>query len=99
MQTFLDRLRAALGDRYAVERQLGAGGMGVVVLARDTRLDRLVAIKIIRPELATESAIQRFVREAKLLARLTHPGIARVYTLQHVGDLSLLAMELTAGGC
>ncbi len=93
MDSFLVRLRAALGDRYAVERQLGAGGMGVVVLARDLRLDRLVAIKVIRPELATESATQRFVREAKLLARLSHPNIVPVYDAGVADGLPYYAME------
>ena len=97
MQTFLDRLRAAFGDRYAVERQLGAGGMGVVVLARDIRLDRLVAIKVIRPELATESAIQRFVREAKLLARLSHPNIVPVHDAGVADGLPYYAMEYVEG--
>ncbi len=93
---FLDRLRAALGDRYAIERELGAGGMGLVVLARDLRLDRPVAIKVIRPELATESAIQRFVREAKLLARLTHPGIVPVHDAGVADGLPYYAMEYVA---
>ncbi len=97
MQTFLDRLRAALGDRYAVERQLGAGGMGVVVLARDIRLERLVAIKVIRPELATESGVQRFVREAKLLARLTQPNIVPVHDAGVADGLPYYAMEYVAG--
>ncbi|MGH7518601.1 MAG: protein kinase domain-containing protein [Gemmatimonadales bacterium] len=97
MHTFLDRLRAALGARYAVERELGAGGMGVVVLARDVRLDRLVAIKVIRPELATESATQRFVREAKLLARLTHPNIVPVHDAGVADGLPYYAMEYVEG--
>ncbi|HET8623523.1 MAG TPA: serine/threonine-protein kinase [Gemmatimonadales bacterium] len=97
MDPFLDRLRAALRDRYAVDRLLGAGGMGVVVLAHDLRLDRPVAIKVLRPELGTESAIQRFVREAKLLAALTHPSIVPVYDAGVADGLPYYAMEYVAG--
>ncbi|MGH7629983.1 MAG: serine/threonine-protein kinase, partial [Gemmatimonadales bacterium] len=97
MQPVLDRLRAALGDRYALERQLGAGGMGVVVLARDLRLDRPVAIKVIRPELATEISTQRFVREAKLLARLSHPNIVPVHDAGVADGLPYYAMEYVEG--
>jgi tetratricopeptide (TPR) repeat protein len=74
----LDRLNAALGDRYAVERELGRGGMASVWLARDRRHDRLVAIKVLRPELAGAIGVDRFVREIQLTARLQHPNIVPV---------------------
>ena len=97
MSAILDRLRAALADRYAVERELGSGGMGLVVLGRDLRLDRPVAIKVIRPELATESATQRFAREAKLLARLVHPNIVPVHDAGFADGLPYYAMEYIEG--
>jgi hypothetical protein len=75
----LDRLNAALGDRYAVERELGHGGMASVWLARDRRHDRLVAIKVLHPELAGAIGVDRFVREIRLTARLQHPNIVPVF--------------------
>jgi serine/threonine-protein kinase len=75
MSDVLDRLKAALADRYAVERELGSGGMAVVYLAHDLRHERLVAIKVLRPELASVVAAERFLREIKLTAALTHPHI------------------------
>ena len=97
MSAILDRLRIALADRYAVERELGSGGMGLVVLGRDLRLDRPVAIKVIRPELATESATQRFAREARLLARLVHPNIVPIHDAGFADGLPYYAMEYVEG--
>jgi eukaryotic-like serine/threonine-protein kinase len=74
----LDRLNAALRDRYTVERELGRGGMASVWLARDHRLDRPVAIKVLHPELAGAIGVDRFLREVRLTARLQHPNIVPV---------------------
>jgi serine/threonine-protein kinase len=73
-----ERLRASLAGRYAVERELGRGGMGVVYLARDIRHDRPVALKILLPGVTTRSALERFQREILLAARLQHPHILPV---------------------
>jgi serine/threonine-protein kinase len=73
-----ERLRASLAGRYAVERELGRGGMGVVYLARDLRHDRPVALKILLPGLALRSGAERFQREILLAARLQHPHILTV---------------------
>jgi tetratricopeptide (TPR) repeat protein len=70
-----DLAGSVLADRYAFERQLGEGGMATVWLARDLRHDRLVAIKVIRPELAGAMGGDRFLREVQLTARLQHPNI------------------------
>src|SRR5437667_3304498 len=70
-----DQLQAALADRYALERELGHGGMATVFLARDLRHGRLVAIKVLRPEIAAALGPERFLREIELAARLTHPHI------------------------
>ena len=76
----LASLRHALAGRYDVERELGAGGMGQVLLGRDVALDRPVAIKVIAPDLAASPASrQRFLREARTVARLRHPNIVAVY--------------------
>jgi serine/threonine protein kinase len=97
MAFLLERVRDALAPHYEVERQLGAGGMGVVFLARDTRLDRRVAIKVLRPDQATAVAGERFSREARVLARLRHPNIVRVYLADDTGGLSYYVMEYLEG--
>jgi len=71
----LESLRAALADRYALDRELGRGGMATVYLARDLRHGRSVAIKVLRPEIAAALGPERFLREIELAARLTHPHI------------------------
>jgi TolB-like protein len=71
----LDLFGAALADRYALERELGRGGMATVYLARDLRHGRPVAIKVLRPEIAAALGPERFLREIELAARLTHPHI------------------------
>ena len=76
--SMLDRLNASLADRYALDRQLGRGGMASVWLARDLRHDRWVAIKVLHPELAGAIGVDRFLREIRLTAGLQHPGIVPV---------------------
>ena len=66
-------------DQYQLEELLGRGGMGSVYLARDNALDRLVAIKVLGSHLASPGTVERLVREAKILARLEHPGIVPVH--------------------
>ena len=70
-----EQLRDALAERYAIERELGAGGMATVYLAHDVRHERPVALKVFRPEIAAAFGAERFAREIKLLARLRHPFI------------------------
>jgi serine/threonine-protein kinase len=74
-----DRLKAALADRYAIERKLGVGGMATVYLAEDLRHDRKVALKVLRPELAAVLGAERFVREIKTTASLQHPHILPLF--------------------
>jgi tRNA A-37 threonylcarbamoyl transferase component Bud32/tetratricopeptide (TPR) repeat protein len=71
----LERLKAALGDRYALERQIGAGGMATVYLAQDLKHQRKVAVKVLRPDLAASLGVERFNREITIAAALTHPHI------------------------
>ena len=66
-------LRAALADRYRLERALGAGGMATVYLVQDLKHDRRVALKVLRPELAAVIGAQRFLQEIKTTANLKHP--------------------------
>ena len=83
---------------YQITREIGRGGMGVVYLARDTKLDRDVAIKTLPDELAQdEDRLQRFEREAKLLASLNHPNIASIYGLEEVDGKRYLILEYVEG--
>jgi serine/threonine-protein kinase len=75
MPDVFDRLKAALADRYLIERELGRGGMAIVYLAHDQRHDRPVAVKVLRPELAPSVSADRFLREIRIAAQLTHPNI------------------------
>src|SRR6266849_4515369 len=69
------RLTSALAGRYAIERELGAGGMATVYLAQDLKHDRKVALKVLRPELAAVLGAERFLQEIRISARLDHPHI------------------------
>jgi serine/threonine-protein kinase len=71
----LERLKAALADRYTIERELGSGGMATVYLAEDVKHHRKVAVKVLRPELAAALGPDRFHRELEIAANLTHPHI------------------------
>ncbi len=71
----VERLRAALADRYTIQRELGQGGMATVYLAHDIKHDRQVAVKVLRPELAAVVGAKRFLNEIKLTANLQHPHI------------------------
>lgn len=92
-----ERLATALAPRYTIERELGSGGMGVVYEGRDTTLGRSVAVKILPPERATAVAVERFLREARLLARLLHPHIIPVLEAQQSSDLLWFVMPRVDG--
>src|SRR3954465_3196922 len=79
-------LVAALADRYLIEREIGAGGMATVYLARDLRHKRSVAVKFVRPELGGREGVERFLREIELAARLQHPHILPVFDSGTVED-------------
>jgi TolB-like protein/thioredoxin-like negative regulator of GroEL len=83
---------------YELLSQLGEGGMGVVYRARDTRLGRVVAIKMLHKELAgDEERTRRFEREARIISAMSHPGIATLYEFDRDADVTFLAMELVEG--
>ncbi len=75
MTLLIERLREALSQSYTIDRELGRGGMATVYLAQDTRHERLVALKVLHPELAASLGPDRFLREIKVAARLNHPHI------------------------
>ena len=94
----LDAIRRSLGDRYSLERELGRGGMGTVYLARDIRLDRPVALKILLPEFAAQAGLRdRFLRETRTAASFSHPNIVPVYAVEESADHLAYAMGLVEG--
>jgi len=97
-----DPLRALLesstAGSYAIQRELGRGGMGAVFLATDLTLDREVAIKVLPPDLAINATLrERFVREARLAASLSHPNIVHVHAVLEQGELLAIVMQFVDG--
>ena len=84
-------------DRYAIEREIGHGGMAVVYLARDLKHDRLVALKVLRPGLAASLGPERFLREIRLTARLEHPHILRLLDSGEAGGQLWFTMPYIGG--
>jgi serine/threonine-protein kinase len=94
----LDLLRTRLGDRYIVERILGRGGMGTVVLARDRRLDRPVALKVLSAEVADDPGLrERFARETRVAASFSHPNIVPVFGVEEDEGFLAYAMGYVEG--
>ena len=91
------RLQAALGDRYRFAEAIGAGGMATVYAAQDLRHDRRVAVKVLRPELASTIGIERFLREVRIAARLHHPHILGLLDSGAVDDLPYFVMPYVDG--
>src|SRR6476661_6245010 len=91
-------LQAALAGEYSLDRELGRGGMGVVYLAREVRLARPVAIKVLPPELAGQTALRdAFLHEATTAAQLTHPNIVPVYAAGERGGYAYIVMAYVDG--
>ena len=91
-------LQEAVAGRYSLDRELGRGGMGVVFLARDVMLDRLVAIKLLPPALAHAPELRtRFLREARAAARLSHPHIVPVHAVEEQAELAFFVMAYVDG--
>jgi serine/threonine-protein kinase len=94
-----DRVVAAVGDHYELGGEIGRGGMSVVYSARDRRLNRPVAIKVLPPELAYDPAVRtRFMREAQTSAQLSHAHIVPIYDVGEREGLAYFVMALVAGG-
>jgi serine/threonine-protein kinase len=90
--------QSAVAGRYSVDRELGRGGMGVVYLAREVHLDRLVAIKLLPPERAANLHLrQRFLREARLAAKLSHPNIIPIHAVEERDALVFYVMAFVDG--
>ncbi|MBK8003593.1 MAG: protein kinase [Gemmatimonadetes bacterium] len=95
--TILERLRAALGERYTIDRQVGQGGMATVYGATDRKHNRQVAIKVLRPELAATIGGDRFLREIEVSARLQHPHIVPLYDSGDAGGVLYYVMPFVTG--
>src|ERR1700674_5759909 len=88
---------ARLG-RYEIKSQLGAGGMGEVYLAQDTKLDRRVALKILPADVAAhQDRMKRFVQEARAASALNHPNIITIYEIDQADGADFIAMECVPG--
>ena len=97
MTTIPDRLAAAVAGRYAIERELGAGGMATVYLAHDVRHDRKVALKLLRPELSAILGGERFLSEIKTTANLQHPHILSLFDSGEADGLVYYVMPYVEG--
>src|SRR5262252_7925996 len=94
---FID-LQQALAGEYSLERELGRGGMGIVYLARDVQLDRLVAIKVLPGALAARQDVrERFLREARMAASLSHPHIVPIHRVGEAGGFVFFVMAFVKG--
>ena len=95
---YLDRFREAVSERYEIIRQLGRGGMAIVFLARDKRLEREVALKLLPQELThDENFALRFLREAKISASLAHPNIVHIFDVDRTGGFYYYTMAFVDG--
>jgi serine/threonine protein kinase/Tfp pilus assembly protein PilF len=92
-----DRLKQALADRYAIERELGSGGMATVYLAEDLKHHRQVAVKVLRPELSATIGPERFVREIEIAAKLSHPHILPLFDSGEAGGFLYYVMPFVEG--
>src|SRR3989449_4630394 len=91
-------LQELLAGRYSIERELGRGGMGIVLLARDVALDRPVAIKLLPPHLASRpDERERFLQEARTAAGLSHPNIVPIHLVEARGELVFFVMGFVDG--
>ncbi len=97
MSTLAERLSAALAPRYRLGEEVGAGGMARVFRAEDSMLARPVAVKVLRPELATAVASERFLREARALAAVAHPNVMTIHECGQVDGLRFYVMDLRTG--
>ncbi len=97
VNTAIDRVRAALSQSYTIDRELGRGGMATVFLAQDVKHDRIVALKILHPDLAASMGSERFLREIKLAARLNHPHILPLFDSGAADDFLYYVMPYVEG--
>lgn len=97
MADLFDRVKSELSDRYLLERELGRGGMATVYLAADRRHGRQVAVKVLHPELASTVGSERFLREIRIAAQLTHPHILPLHDSGQAGEFLYYVMPFVDG--
>ena len=97
MPSLLERLRDALAPRYEIEGEVASGGMATVFRALDRSLDRVVAVKVLRPDMATATGEARFLREARTLASFSHPNVVSIHDADQRDGLSYYVMDLIEG--
>src|SRR6266567_6327063 len=92
-----DKLKAALADRYHIDREIGRGGMATVFLARDLRHNRNVALKVLNPELGAVLGAERFLAEIQVTANLQHPNLLPLFDSGEVDGLLFYVMPFVEG--
>ena len=97
MADTLASLTAALTDRYRIQREIGQGGMATVFLARDTKHDRPVALKVLRPELGAVLGVERFLSEIRVTANLQHPHLLPLFDSGEADGLLYYVMPYVEG--
>src|SRR5216110_435630 len=98
LDPLFDAFQAALAGRYSIDRELGRGGMGIVYLAREVHLDRMVALKLLPPDRARDPSLrERFLREARLAAKLSHPNIIPIHAVEERGGFVYYVMAFVDG--
>ena len=98
LEAILAGLPASISGEFELERELGRGGMGVVFLARDVRLDRQVALKVLPPHPGQHAGVrERFLREARTAGQLSHPNIVPIHSADERGGYAFFAMGLVDG--
>ena len=90
-------VKSLQNGRYSVLKKLGEGGKGIVYKARDTILDRIVAIKMLKSETLSEEAYYRFIREARAVAKLNHPNIVSIYDIGRENGKQFFILEFIDG--
>src|SRR5664279_1955255 len=91
------QLTTALADRYVIEREIGAGGMATVYLARDLKHDRPVALKVLNPELGAILGVERFLAEIRVTANLQHPNLLPLFDSGEAAGLLFYVMPFVEG--
>src|SRR5688500_12805685 len=94
----IEQLRASLAGQYVIGAEIGRGASAVVFGARDTKHDRAVAIKVLRPDVAIALGSDRFLREIRVVARLSHPHIVALFDSAETDGLLYYIMPLVEGG-